>query len=607
MNSFVKLRLAATALALSCAVSGGIAFAADATINVSSNKQVIRGFGGMNYPTWIDDLTAAQRTTVFENGNNQLGFTVLRIHVDENKNNWTKEVATAKFAFERGHIVFASPWNPPSDMKETYNCVSNCGGAEGKTTYRLRANKYADYAKHLNDFVTFMKNNGVELSAISIQNEPDYDAGWLYWTPTEIVNFLKNNARSIDCRIMAPESFQYVKGMSDPILNDAQALANTDILGAHLYGTQVANFPYLLFKSKGAGKELWMTEVYHPNSSSDADKWPEALDVAQHVHNAMVEAEFQMYVWWYIRRSYGPLKENGAISKRGWMMAHFSKFVRPGYVRVDATKAPETNVFVSAYKSGSKVVIVAVNKKTSASNMNFTVSGGAATGSVESWRTSGTENMVKAAGTIAVSGGKFSASLPAQSVTTFVGTLGGSSGGGDNVNVTCNVKNLDASYISGSSVPRPNVGCGEGIAAGAASFSINGTEVTGWSSPGGTHKLYNDGTRTVLLNSLECDGVNVTPAAPVSCGTIEILPNQPTSVANVGGTHVRKPFSISVRGKTLFMTATSPTVVEIYNIKGGKEAILNISGSTQTVKLSLSDGVYFAKAHGTPNIKFVVR
>ena len=319
-------------------------------------------------------------------------------------------------------------------------------------------------------------------------------------------------------------------------------------------------------------------------------------------------AEFQMYVWWYIRRLYSPLKEDGAISKRGYMMAHFSKFVRPGYIRIDAAKNPETNVFVSAYKSGNKVVIVAVNKKTSVSNMNFTVSGGGATGSVESWRTSGTENMLKATGTITVNGGKFSATLPAQSVTTFVGTLG-SDGGNADVNVTCNVNNLNASYIAGSSVPRPNVSCGpNGGTAGTATFHISGSAdaVSGWSSPGGTNQLYNPGVREVVLNSLECGGVNVTPAAPVSCGSIEIVPDQTTSVANVGA-DTRKPFSISVRGKTLFITAASPTVVEIYNIKGGKEASVNITGAARTVNLSLPDGVYFAKARGMRDVRFIVR
>ncbi len=32
----------------------------DVTVNVSAEKQVIRGFGGMNHPAWIGDLTAAQ-------------------------------------------------------------------------------------------------------------------------------------------------------------------------------------------------------------------------------------------------------------------------------------------------------------------------------------------------------------------------------------------------------------------------------------------------------------------------------------------------------------------------------------------------------------------
>jgi len=43
--------------------------------------------------------------------------------------------------------------------------------------------------------------------------------------------------------------------------------------------------PYPLFEQKGAGKELWMTEVYVPNSDSNsADRWPEALEVAHNMH-----------------------------------------------------------------------------------------------------------------------------------------------------------------------------------------------------------------------------------------------------------------------------------------------------------------------------------
>lgn len=400
----------------------GVFAASDVTVNLTGEKQVIRGFGGINHPAWIGDLTAAQRQTAFGNGNNQLGFSVLRIYVDDNPNNWYRELDTAKSAIAQGAIVFASPWNPPSSMIETFNRNGNTSAK------RLRYDKYAAYAQHLNDFVTYMKNNGVDLYAISVQNEPDYAHDWTWWTPQEILNFMKNNASSINCRVIAPESFQYLKNISDPILNDSQALANMDILGAHLYGTQVSNFSYPLFEQKGAGKELWMTEVYYPNSSSSADLWPEALEVSYHMHNALVEGNFQAYVWWYIRRSYGPMKEDGTISKRGYNMAHFSKFIRPGYVRVDATKNPNTNVYTSAYKGDGKVVIVAINKGTSAVSQNFVLQNGTAS-SLSSFITDGSRNLA-AGSAVNVSNGSFTAQLPAQSVTTFVGTLDSSTGSG---------------------------------------------------------------------------------------------------------------------------------------------------------------------------------
>lgn len=393
-----------------------VSAASDAVVNLSAEKQVIRGFGGINHPAWIGDLTPAQRETAFGNGNGQLGFSILRIYVHEDRNQWYREVDTAKRAAALGAAVFASPWNPPADMVETFN---HNGDPSAK---RLRYDKYAAYAQHLNDFVTFMKNNGVNLYAISVQNEPDYAHEWTWWTPQEMLRFMKENAGSIQTRVIAPESFQYLKNMSDPILNDPQALANMDILGAHLYGTQVSNFAYPLFKQKGAGKELWMTEVYYPNSDNNsADRWPEALEVSHHIHNAMVEGDFQAYVWWYIRRSYGPMKEDGTISKRGSSMAQFSKFIRPGYVRVEATKNPENGVYVSAYKGGNKVVIVAINKGNTGVNQNFVLQNGSAA-QLSRWVTSSAGNLQP--GTpLQMTGNNFWAHLPAQSVTTFVGGL----------------------------------------------------------------------------------------------------------------------------------------------------------------------------------------
>lgn len=391
------------------------ASASDAVINLSTKYQEIQGYGGMNHPSWAGDLTASQRETAFGNSTNQLGFSVLRIFIDSDSNNWYKEVATAKAAIAKGAIVFATPWNPPSNLCETFN---HNGDTKAK---RLRHDKYAQYANHLNNFVNYMKNNGVNLYAISMANEPDYGHDWTWWTSSEIVTFLKYYAGSINCRLIAPESFSYNKNIMEPILNDSQALANVDIMGTHLYGTQYKNFAWPLFQQKGAGKQLWMTEVYYPNSDANsADRWPEALGVSEHIHNAMIN-NMQTYVWWYIRRSYSPMKEDGTISKRGYCMAQYSKFIRRGYRRVAATANPNNGVYVSAYTGDGKAVIVAINKGSSSINQKFTVNGQSIS-SVDRYRTSSNENLAKTSN-LALTDNGFWAYMPANSVSTFVCNL----------------------------------------------------------------------------------------------------------------------------------------------------------------------------------------
>ncbi|MEV4344515.1 cellulose binding domain-containing protein [Actinoplanes sp. NPDC049596] len=492
------------------AVAGSVltateASAAAANVNPSAPRQTIRGFGAMCHAAWIGDLTAAQRDTAFGAGDGQLGFSILRIPVNENQSDWGRDLATAQRAVALGVTVFASPWNPPAGMTETFS--------RGK---RLKYSSYAAYAQHLNDFTTYMRNNGVDLYAISVQNEPDYAETWTWWTAAEIVQFLRANAGSISTRVIAPESFQYIKSMSDPILNDATALANVDIIGAHLYGTPYANFPYPLFQQKGGGKELWMTEVYYPNSSDSADAWPGALEVGEHMHHAMVDAGFQAYVWWYLRRSYGPMREDGRISKRGAVMAQFSRFVRPGYVRVDATANPASNVFVSAYRGGDTVVIVAVNKNTSAVSQQFTLAGTTTSGTVAAWLTDAGNNVARQSA-LSMANGSVTATLPARSVLTLVTSVTGptspppttpSAGAGPRVGYTM------STWSSGftATVSITNTGA-SAINGWTLSFALpSGQAITsGWNA------TYSPSSGTVNARNVDYNGT-LAPGATVEIG-----------------------------------------------------------------------------------------
>ncbi len=402
------------------------ASAADACIiDTETEYQMIRGFGGINHPEWTgQDLTQSQRETAFGNGDNQLGFTVLRIFVNPNQNQWNLAVPTAKYASENGVTVFASPWEPPANLAES-------GGNNGKL--HLPRSNYGAYAKHLNDFGTYMKNNGVDLFSISVQNEPDYAHDWTYWSTDETTDFLANYGDQItSTRVMSPESFQYApenaswvgdggKKFYSKILNNQKAMENCDLFGTHFYGTtrDWMDFPAL----ENCGKEIWMTEVYVPNSEANSnERWPEALQVAENIHNGLVVGNMSAYVWWYIRRSYGPMNEDGSISKRGYMMAQYSKYVRPGDVRISATESPANNVLISAYKGAdNQVTIVAINKGTEGYSQNFSFKSGTIT-DVDRYRSSGNENLAVTAN-LENDGTSFWAQLPAQSVTTFVVTM----------------------------------------------------------------------------------------------------------------------------------------------------------------------------------------
>lgn len=502
----------------------GVALAADAiaqnaTVTIGSQKQFIRGFGGMSHAAWIGDMTAAQRALAFGNGDGQLGFTILRIPVSDGAPD-ALNVATARAALAAGAIVFATPWNPAA-------------------TYA--APQFPAYATHLNDFVAFMKGQGVDLYSISVQNEPDFgaQAGWGSWTAASCHDFIVNFGATITTKLMGCESFNYNKTYYDPILNDPAALANTALFGTHLYGTAIGNYPYPLFDQKSGGKERWMTEHY-TDSTTDADSWPNALGVATEMHHAMVDAQFNAYVWWYIVRSYGPIKAPGTVSKRGWCMAQFSKFVRPGFHRVDATASPMSGVFLSAYASASDVVVVIVNTNASAASLSVSV-GGSSIASYDRFTTSSSKSLSND-GAVTASNGSLSLSLDPQSVTTLHGTgmtttgAGGSSGAGGTMGTGGSSGAGGSRDAGGAPDSRGSTGAGGRTGAGGAP-GIGGTTGTGNSSGAGGGAIAGTGGS---------HGTGGASAAGGSAGSGE-LPTEGGCACGVGGgAAISNPFALGV-------------------------------------------------------------
>ncbi|HTV23710.1 MAG TPA: glycoside hydrolase family 30 beta sandwich domain-containing protein [Polyangiaceae bacterium] len=377
----------------------------DANIDLASELQRISGFGGMDggfYP----ELTAAQVDTAFGNGQGQMGLSIIRIRVPEARDRFGTSLAAASRASALGATVMATPWTPPANLKSNNSTV---GGS-------LNVASYGAYADHLLAFRDFMQQNGVPLYAISVQNEPDIRVDYesCDWTANQLIDWITAHGSKFgDTRLMAPESFNFNRQVSDPILNNPAASAQVDIVAGHIYGNGLADYPL----ARQQGKEVWMTEHY-TDSANPANQWPLALDVGTEIHNIM-SANFSAYVWWAIRRAYGLMTEDGVVSKRGYLVAQYSKFIRPGFVRVRTTQPNNQNVGVTAYKGeNDEVVVVALNRSAQPQTINLDVFNSCAT-TFSRFTTSQTKN-VNADGQVTLTERRASVTLDGQSVTTFV-------------------------------------------------------------------------------------------------------------------------------------------------------------------------------------------
>ena len=378
-------------------------------IDMSNEHQLIRGFGGMNHPVWRPDLTEDLVHLSYGNAPGQIGLSIFRTQVPTNPDDFETVVPSALIAYqEHNATVFASPWNPPAEMLDT----------NGQGYWYVDPDMYADYTNHLNSFIEHMDTSGIPLYAVSVQNEPDM-TDWTTWNATQMINYLRAYGDSIETLVMAPESFQFRSELMDPILNDSVTASKIDIVVGHIYGGGLTEQTLALNK----GKEVWMTEHLTGSVSPEQNNWTLALELGKEISDCM-ESEFSAYVWWYIQRFYSLISEGGIITDKGYVMSQFSKFIRPGAVRIEGTVTPASDVYATAYKTDSSLAVVVVNMNSSDVTLDFNIQNGTIDTLVQ-FTTSGNKKMINDGG-IPVIGNTFTATVDAASVTTFTTHAGNS-------------------------------------------------------------------------------------------------------------------------------------------------------------------------------------
>jgi glucuronoarabinoxylan endo-1,4-beta-xylanase len=389
-------------------------------VNPDKTHQEMDGFGIADVWQGQSTSSAAQRT-LFWDPNQGIGMTILRIGIDENG----KIMGDAGFVegpvvTQFGGKVWAAPWSPAASLKDNNNI--NNGG-------HLLTSAYETWASTLAAFPAYYKQNtGVDLWGISAQNEPDFVASYrsCIFSAAQMNAFIKVlgpkvKALNPPVHLLAaePDVWSHTWDNGDrygsAIEGDATVSSLVDIIATHDYGSNVSSTTR---PSPPATMthHLWQTEATYTAGAAIGP----ALDFARCIYAAVNSGGASGWVYWWT-----PEFMNGGSTtsppKRVYAMGNFSKFVRPGNMRVDVTGAP-SSVQVVAFKNpaDNTVVIVVLNSGSSSVNLPVFVAGTSWPASVTPYVTSASSNL-EAQTAITVNAANFTATIAAQSVTTFVG------------------------------------------------------------------------------------------------------------------------------------------------------------------------------------------
>ncbi len=446
---------------------GSTATGTGVTVQLDQTHQTIEGFG-LNTALGGGSVPSNFYST---SGADGLGFSIVRVGMTSSGGlSGSKPSGATK--------VIGSVWTAPSNCRT--NVPSNgYGGHLSSSCYDSFSTTVANFAKNQGLYAMSAANEPDFQSCGSSIGPPcngDYDT--MLYTANEMVAWVKAlgpKLQAAGVKLMAPEPSEWIHlwsntsatgstvsghpNSSDPLkcgcfgndpvttgcsstctsgggydyghwlAKDTTAWPLIDIVATHEYDSQKAMAWPSDVDSGKRSKEVWETEVsgvmYWPEQGPSSDI-NNGIAVAGWVHSALVVGEASAWLYWWYQASGSNdneglvLSGSTALTKRCYTIGNYSKFVRPGYVMVSVNGNSNTNLLLSAFTgTDGTVVVVAVNKGTSAATVPITIAGGTAPASCTPYVTSSSANLT--AGTaVTVTGGAFSASLAATTVTTFV-------------------------------------------------------------------------------------------------------------------------------------------------------------------------------------------
>ncbi len=354
---------------------------------------------------------------------------------------WGQEWFTEQAIANGVTTIYADAWSAPAFMK-TNNDESNGGALCGVPNATCVSGDWRQaYANYLVQYLNDYKANGIDIDYVGFENEPNLQTSYssMVLSPSQSADFadvlgptLADSGLSTELACCDAEGWQQAPSYTSAITNDPAASQHVALFTSHGY-TGAPTTP-LATGGKPAWETEWSTfESFDPawddNSAASGLSW------AQNIYTALTAANLNAVLFWwgtttpsYNGDNEGLLNINGStlqVTGRLWAFAGFSRFVRPGSVRLGTTTANQNLDVVSFRNPAGQTILVVINKASSAQSIGVGLNGIANASSAVGYETDSTHTMSKGT-TLAVTNDAFSASVPARSMVTYVVSGGGS-------------------------------------------------------------------------------------------------------------------------------------------------------------------------------------
>jgi O-glycosyl hydrolase len=354
---------------------------------------------------------------------------------------WTNDANQlwiAQAAKAQGADIFEGFVNSPPAWMLNNSCTA--GGTVHQDN--ISSANYGEFATYIATIAKHFHNNfGITLQTVEPFNEPT--ASWWSSTATQegmyasratenaiiplVAAALKQNGASAYTGVSSPDDYSMSGSIGD--YNSYASATKADLVqwNTHGYSGSDADRASAYTNIGQAGnKRLWMSEWGIGAQSSPIAAGlrlsSQILDDEHNLHpaswvawQAVNEAGDSPNSVWGL--AYRDSSNNISYPARYYAMGNYSKYVREGSQMIGNSDASSFTTYSASAKT---LTIVTTNSSTSSETVsynlaNFTNVGAAAT----PHQTSASENLAQL-GNVSISSKKFSASLPAQSITTFV-------------------------------------------------------------------------------------------------------------------------------------------------------------------------------------------